>query len=119
MDPAFILHFGCLLCYLDLSGRLSFALFAFARAFLRLKLFELCLVLDQVIVLLKRVFVQVFEVLFNVDWVFIKVGDDFLQEFESFLELGVVGFDLLLVFFKLELDVLDQFAEILVVEYKS
>jgi hypothetical protein len=65
------------------------------------------------------VFVQVFEVLFNVDWVFIEVRDDFLQEFESFLKLGVVGFDLLLVFFELELDVLDEFAEVLVVEYES
>jgi hypothetical protein len=52
LDPAFILHFGCLLRYLDLSGRFSFALFAFARALLGLKLLQFCLVLDQVIVLL-------------------------------------------------------------------
>lgn len=47
---------------------------------------------------------------------FVQVSNNFLKHLERFLELGVLGFDLLLMLFKLCLDVLDYIAEVLVIE---
>lgn len=50
---------------------------------------------------------------------FVKVSNNLLKHFERFLKLWVLCFDSLLVLFVLLLNMLDEFAEVLVVENES
>lgn len=59
---------------------------------------------------------QIFQVLLNVNRMFVQVSNYFLKHLKRFLEFGVLGFDLLLMLFELCLDVLNYFAEVLVIK---